>query len=257
MGKRKEETTTVDDGNGTAENEKPKLVTVILKCRGCGKTTQFEREPDEEKGIVKPVNEYAITCTECKKKIVDAKADSLVGRKIGQRYVGARLSQFKGADKIKEFVESHLETLSNFHISGPEGVGKTHLSCALIHYLIGRMSIRDWGDQIIWSKASDYYDIVRASDEWSSVINVPVLFVDELVTRGAYAEEVGQKIYDVIDERYSRQRITITLANYTIEEIRDGGTPYGSKLGRLIASKMTRDNEESQITLSEPKKPKP
>jgi DNA replication protein DnaC len=239
------------NGNGREEGKEhtgPQIIKVTYTCPNCDKTidVEYPRAGGSNDEWSESSHTIVMFCSECNAERADIMADQIITSQLGERYVGARLSDIKSSDAIVEFLDKHYNEKASFHISGAEGTGKTHLGAAILRYYLHKIRMKNASSKAFWSKASDYYPLLRASDAWERLINVPILIIDEVVTNN---EAVGQKIYDIINERYSRRKLTITISNYSIDDLNSGNTPYGSTVGRLIASKMTRDSNVSEIAL--------
>lgn len=102
-------------------------------------------------------------------------------------------------------------------LSGPCGVGKTHLAVAIAQYAM------DWHRMSVYfSVVPDLLDHLRSTfdpasgtaydDRFSTIRNAPLLVLDDLGTENAtpWAKE---KLYQIINHRYSEQMPTVVTTN--------------------------------------------
>lgn len=102
-------------------------------------------------------------------------------------------------------------------LSGPCGVGKTHLAVAIARYVM------DWQRMTVYfAVVPDLLDHLRSTfdpnsgsaydDRFATIRNAPLLVLDDLGTENAtpWAKE---KLYQIINHRYSEQMPTVITTN--------------------------------------------
>lgn len=107
-------------------------------------------------------------------------------------------------------------------IIGPYGCGKTHLAAAVANYQ------RDQGTSVIFTTVPDLMDYLRMTfnntmtvslqQRFNMVLNIPLLVLDDLRTEQASAW-VREKLFQIIEYRYTGQLPTIVTTSRQIEEL--------------------------------------
>ncbi len=140
--------------------------------------------------------------------------------------------------------QQYARTLSGWlFMMGAYGTGKTHLAAAIAN------SVMDMGVGVIFLTVPDLLDWLRASfssaDETfeqrlDEIRNVRLLVLDDLGTQNAtpWAEE---KLYQIINHRYTQRLPTVVTTNLLIEEI-DG----------RVASRLQDADLVSRVYISAP-----
>lgn len=105
---------------------------------------------------------------------------------------------------------------------GPYGVGKTHLAAAIAHEALGR------GEMVLFAVVPDLLDHLRATfgpqstvaydERFELVRGVPLLILDDLGTESA-TPWVREKLYQLINHRYSYRLATVVTSNLKPESI--------------------------------------
>lgn len=119
-------------------------------------------------------------------------------------------------------------------ISGQVGSGKTHLAIAML---------LEHSKQGKYIKYVNYLELVRnlsqnAMDKeyYYRIIgqykNIPVLLIDDLF-KGATSEAQKRYIYEIVDYRYNKQRITIVTTEKSIDELFDVDEAIASRLVQM------------------------
>lgn len=119
-------------------------------------------------------------------------------------------------------------------ISGQVGSGKTHLAIAML---------LEHSKQGKYIKYVNYLELVRnlsqnAMDKeyYYRIIgqykNIHVLLIDDLF-KGAVSEAQKRYIYEIVDYRYNKQRITIVTTEKSIDELFDVDEAIASRLVQM------------------------
>ena len=159
---------------------------------------------------------------------------------VPRRYLGASLQNFNGK-KPK---------LQVGFITGPPGVGKTHLAVALLREDIvfkGRDAGRFVRTVDLLKEIRDSFQEHSAASERAILDNygrkVPFLVIDDLGTE-KISDWVEQTLYDLIDRRYVEMLPTIITSNLSLDEIE---AHYGNH-GKRLASRIYDLGEVFVIT---------
>jgi DNA replication protein DnaC len=110
-------------------------------------------------------------------------------------------------------------------LSGPCGVGKTHLAVAIAKYAM------QWHQMSVYfAVVPDLLDHLRATfdpksgsaydDRFTSIRNAPLLVLDDLGTENA-TPWAREKLYQVINHRYSEQMPTVITSNVELRKVDD------------------------------------
>jgi len=188
---------------------------------------------------------YSRTCKDCEKTLLENRVKSYITKDIGARFTDAKITDF-GPDfaiQIAELVDVSVAKRQGFHITGVENAGKTHLVAALIRYL----AIKHLKPEQVFSlylRGRDIYRLVDYrgqpcdTDTYEKYVSSPVLFIDDMVTAD---QRAGDQILGLVDDRYRRRKYTISVSNFPVKQIYEGGTPIGETVGRLLISRIVRD----------------
>ena len=173
---------------------------------------------------------------------------------IPQRYLNCRVENFDlkrpGASSshmrasliARKFVEEWKTRDRGLLFVGPVGVGKTHLSVAILKTLI-----EDWGVRGIFCDFSDLLERIKATfsranpDNADDVLapyrDAELLVLDEL---GALrpTDWVRDVLYGLINTRYNRQRLTIVTSNYSDTPSRTGEETLETRIGTMVRSRL-------------------
>jgi DNA replication protein DnaC len=121
----------------------------------------------------------------------------------------------------REFVESYPAVESGLLLVGPAGRGKTHLACAILSELVVTKGVAglyaDFSDLLLRIQTSFRPD---ADSSKESVLNpyadAELLVLDELGASKPHAW-VLDVLYNLLNTRYNRKRITIATSNFEDE----------------------------------------
>jgi DNA replication protein DnaC len=179
--------------------------------------------------------------TEVEKSQIDAAI-----RKAGvlPRFVNSRFANFnprQGTEKAlataREWSEAKL-TDRGFFLIGAPGTGKTHLTVAAMMHRIERNPMGEYprflnvplfldriraGMKFTESSAMEEYEYCRDKASY--------LILDDLGKEKA-SDWVAERLYVIIESRYSRMLPTIATSNRTLDELDDLG--YGAAVSRLM-----------------------
>jgi DNA replication protein DnaC len=130
--------------------------------------------------------------------------------------------QLANAKRIaQEFVDSYPVVDSGLLFVGPAGRGKTHLACAILSELVATKGVvglyADFSDLLLRIQTSFRPD---AESSKESVLNpyadAELLVLDELGASKPHAW-VLDVLYNLLNTRYNRKRITIATSNFEDE----------------------------------------
>ncbi len=179
-----------------------------------------------------------------------AKARRAAAR-IPERYRDCRLQNFKVFDNdslkkakavAKRFVDHWPAVEAGLLITGPVGVGKTHLAVAILNELVDAK-----GATALFCDFSDLLDRIQASfgkgnDESQDDIVAPyrdadLLVLDELGARRP-SDWVREILYGLLNTRYNRRRLTILTTNFADEPDARGGETLEMRVGAPVRSRL-------------------
>jgi DNA replication protein DnaC len=212
----------------------PAALTPCPLCRGFGR---LER-PDGS----------TVPC-ECRAgEIVQARRTAA---RIPERYRNCRLQNFKDLQNdslkkakavAKRFVDHWPAVDAGLLITGPVGVGKTHLAVAILNELVDTK-----GASVLFCDFSDLLDRIQASfgkgsEESQDDIVAPyrdaeLLVLDELGARRP-SDWVREILYGLLNTRYNRRRLTILTTNFVDEPDARGGETLEARIGAPVRSRL-------------------
>lgn len=214
--------------------DEPALQDTCPACRGFGR---LER-PDG-------------TTVPCECRADDIARARKAAARIPERYRNCRLRNFndlrneslrKAKAVAKRFVEHWPAVDAGLLISGPVGVGKTHLAVAILNELVEAK-----GATALFCDFSDLLDRIQASfgkgsEESQDDIVAPyrdadLLVLDELGARRP-SDWVREVLYGLLNTRYNRGRITILTTNFGDEPDSRGGETLELRVGAPVRSRL-------------------
>ncbi|MBN1356471.1 ATP-binding protein [bacterium] len=169
-------------------------------------------------------------CIRCQCYVNSQKERLLKAARIPDRYTGCSIGNFetggnpiliKITDRIRQFVEFFPGDRKGLLLMGPMGVGKTHLSVGIIHYLIEdkNVSCLFYDFRELLNDIRSTYD--RDSQLTERAVIQPLLTAELLVLDELGAEKTTHWVLDVLmyilNYRYNRMGITIITTNYPDE----------------------------------------
>jgi DNA replication protein DnaC len=170
---------------------------------------------------------------------------------IPKRYMNCSLANFESHnDSLKDALAIAKKFVKNFPAQeigvlfiGPCGVGKTHLSVAIIQELIRKKSARcvfyDFRDLIREIQNSFSPDsVLTESDILAPIFQSEVVVLDELGAKRTTAW-VEETIFYVINHRYNHKKTTIFTSNYPdTEEREDTRESFYKKGGESLVDRI-------------------
>lgn len=169
------------------------------------------------------------TCV-CKQRELDQRrADELHRLSRLDSFQGYDFEDFEpyvpGVEEAYEIAMSYAQNLSHqwLILSGPVGVGKTHLAVAIARYAMDYHKMPAY-----FAVVPDLLDHLRATfdpsahvdydERFATIRNAPLLVLDDLGTENAtpWAQE---KLFQIINHRYTEQMPTIITTNHRLDKI--------------------------------------
>lgn len=157
---------------------------------------------------------------------------------LQEQFVNQTLNNFKVSEKWqKEIIKRAVEFIDEgsnywFYIGGQIGSGKTHISTAISKELIDKGNtfkyLRYASDFTSLQKRmrSGYPDIrENAEHEMNMLLNVDVLYIDDLLKI-----KNTDNLFELIDGRYIRDKITIFSSELRLREINNIDAAIGTRI---------------------------
>lgn len=145
----------------------------------------------------------------------DAEAD--LCRRLERAGVGVRF-QKAASTQAKELALA-LSQGKNVFISGAVGSGKTHLACAVARELLAKNLVRN----VQFARCVSLFDEIKRSfnagtDALAPYRTCGVLVLDDLGKQASTPWSL-ERLFDLVDDRYSRCLPTITTSNYNPRDL--------------------------------------
>jgi DNA replication protein DnaC len=124
-------------------------------------------------------------------------------------------------ETAREFVDSYPAVDSGLLLVGPAGRGKTHLACAVLSELVTTKGVSglyaDFSDLLLRIQTSFRPDADASKESvLTPYSDVELLVLDELGASKPHAW-VLDVLYNLLNTRYNRKRITIATSNFEDE----------------------------------------
>ena len=187
----------------------------------------------------------------CECRTVDLRLRLLKQARIPRRYEACSLSNYQpvagNATQMLAFKEAYRlvrEYPANERgllLTGPVGVGKTHLAVAILKELTekgARCHFCEYGSLL--KEIQDSYHPASRSSEMSvltSVYDAEVLVLDELGASKP-TEWVLDTMTQIIGRRYNDKKLTIFTTNYTDERLNPSSETLQDRIGIRLRSRL-------------------
>jgi DNA replication protein DnaC len=165
----------------------------------------------------------------CSCRTETSRRERLDSAEIPERYRDCNFANFndtgvalKHAKEIaREFVDSYPAVDSGLLLVGPAGRGKTHLACAVLSELVTTKGVSglyaDFSDLLLRIQTSFRPDADASKESvLTPYSDVELLVLDELGASKPHAW-VLDVLYNLLNTRYNRKRITIATSNFEDE----------------------------------------
>lgn len=133
-------------------------------------------------------------------------------------------------------------------INGKIGAGKTRLSCALLKDFVtksyGRGQFVTFPNLL--SEIKMGFENDRGEDVLLKYLSLDLLVLDDLGTE-KFSEWVGEKLFQIIDDRYRNDKFLIITSNLALD---DFAKQYGIQ-GQRIASRITEMCKQIELTATD------
>lgn len=189
-----------------------------VDCAHCGGTGWILESPDGRK-----------QARACSCRAAALRREKLEAAGIPERYRNCTLEKFSDTSasltvakaKAREFVDCYPAVDSGLLLVGPSGRGKTHLACAILSELIltkGAQGLyADFSDLLIRIQTTFRADADSSKESLlTPFAETELLVLDELGASKPHAW-VLDILYNVLNTRYNRKKITIATSNFEDE----------------------------------------
>ena len=127
----------------------------------------------------------------------------------------------RAKEAAREFAESYPAVESGLLLVGPAGLGKTHLACAILSELVVTKGVSalyaDFSDLLLRIQTSFRSDADTSKETvLTPYAEAELLVLDELGASKPHAW-VLDVLYNLLNTRYNRKRITIATSNFEDE----------------------------------------
>lgn len=149
-------------------------------------------------------------------------------------YLPRTATSTRGAEAATKLA---ARTIGSLVLSGPAGVGKTHLAAAVLNERIGLWcNVPELMAMLKEQMGSSRHELLDndrqpATDYAEHLGNYPGLVVLDDLGREKVSDWTGEVVYVLINTRYEHQRPTLVTTNLTGAEL--GASPYWPAISRL------------------------
>lgn len=162
----------------------------------------------------------------CSCRVETAKHQRLEAAGIPERYRNDNFENFndrspalaRAKETAREFVESYPHVEYGLLLVGPAGLGKTHLACAVLSELVTTKGVAglyiDFSELLLRIQTSFRPDADLSKESvLTPYTEAEVLVLDELGASKPHPW-VLDVLYNLLNTRYNRKRITIATSNF-------------------------------------------
>ncbi|WP_245543919.1 ATP-binding protein [Mahella australiensis] len=170
-------------------------------------------------------------------------SELLIQSGLGKRFQNKTFDNFVSAGQLRNALEQATAFAAGFPavkgllLTGPVGVGKTHLAAAIVNELTKRMYVVVFGNSIsIISRIKQTYGKTGESelDIINALTSVDLLVIDDLGKEKA-SDNTSAILYQIINRLYEEERPVVITTNYTSDML---ANQLGER-GQAIVSRLT------------------
>lgn len=184
----------------------------------------------------------------CDCRAATLRREKLAAAGIPERYRDCRLENFsdnsltltRAKETAREFIDSYPHVEAGLLLVGPAGRGKTHLACAVLSELIVSKGVEglyaDFSDLLMRIQTTFRPDADLSKESLlTPYSDTELLVLDELGASKPHAW-VLDVLYNVLNTRYNRKKITIVTSNF--EDESDSASGEKEKLEDRIGYRL-------------------
>lgn len=186
----------------------------------------------------------------CQCRTTVRRVDPLRSARIPIKYQNASFPTYLTLDRFKEralkkafdFANQYPNVSQGLLLTGPVGVGKTHLAVSILKELIETKNCDClfYDFNALLKEIQDSYDPATRASEMeilSPIINIDLLVLDELGASKP-TDWVRDTLGHIINSRYNNNKITIFTTNYLDERINDRDETLEDRIGVRTRSRL-------------------